>query len=354
MFRCRSLRCRNLFFLNHYTRETLIMAYLSRLREWRPRSSWGGMSQAAAALRRLRAELPVDCLLCRERAPGALCELCRVAVCASMQTEPRCSRCDLAGVSYSDCPDCRAMPPLFERTVAAFDYAWPGDLLIHQLKRQNRYVCAPAVAALLAARCEKASSEAAQCETVRSEATCCEKVRSEAARCEAVRSEATCCEEVRSEEARCKVMRRDSLRPVVEQHYKGTLEPKTSGWCSENTVVVPVPAGRRALARRGFNPAAELGRELAGLLGLAWRPHVLLRVREGEQQKGLTREARRDSVAELYACTQSVQGRDILVVDDVMTTGSTLNAVAALLKAQGARGVWGAVAARTSMRGPAA
>lgn len=252
-----------------------------------PRMRRDGWRQAwRRRLQRVRDRLPVACVLCGERAAGALCEHCRVAVGASMKQGARCPRCDLvqealAGEDHSvACPDCASLGPAFERVVAAFDYAWPGDLLVHRLKLERQYFCAPVMAKLLAERCARASVEGG----------------------------ASC------------------------------------AW------VVPVPASQRSLRLRGFNPAAELGRELALRLDLEWRPGLLRRVREAEFQKGLGRSARREGVEGLYACAESVLGREILVVDDVMTTGATLNAVASVLKAAGASRVWGAVAARTPIR----
>lgn len=119
------------------------------------------------------------------------------------------------------------------------------------------------------------------------------------------------------------------------------------------TLVTAVPASRRALALRGYNSAAEVGRALARRLALEWRPAMLRRTRDGHDQKRLGRRERRAGVEGLYHCGGGVAGRNVLVIDDVMTTGSTLDAIAQALKAQGAAAVHGAVLARTPMRGQA-
>ncbi len=117
-----------------------------------------------------------------------------------------------------------------------------------------------------------------------------------------------------------------------------------------HTIMVPVPASRAALRRRGFNPAAELARSLACRLPYALRPGLLQRVRDGVGQTGQSRAERMCSVAHLYHCPKRVENASIAIVDDVLTTGSTLHSIAREFKAAGAGYVCGLVAARTPYR----
>lgn len=116
---------------------------------------------------------------------------------------------------------------------------------------------------------------------------------------------------------------------------------------SRNTIVVPVPASCAGIVHRGFNPAAEIARYLARQLGMRYRPGLLRRVREAPRQASLPRAERMRSVLSLYDCPQRVDGLDIAVVDDVITTGSTLNSIARVLKDAGAASVCAVVLART-------
>lgn len=113
------------------------------------------------------------------------------------------------------------------------------------------------------------------------------------------------------------------------------------------TALVPIPSSLEAMLRRGLNPAGEIARELAGLSGVPLRGAWLRRTRETSSQKNLDWHARQESVCGLYEGCIPVRGGWIGLVDDVLTTGSTLEAASAALLRAGAQGVIALVAART-------
>jgi ComF family protein len=113
------------------------------------------------------------------------------------------------------------------------------------------------------------------------------------------------------------------------------------------SALVPIPSSQSALRRRGFNPAGELARELARLSGHPVRHAWLTRTRETTTQKTLSARARRASVSDLYTCPNAVPPVWVGVVDDVVTTGSTMNTAARALLSAGAAGVIGLAAAHT-------
>lgn len=112
------------------------------------------------------------------------------------------------------------------------------------------------------------------------------------------------------------------------------------------TLIVPIPAGRASLSARGFNPAGEIARSMAGALGLPLRLAALRRLRETPRQTSLGQRARIRGAHGLFRAQSDVAGRDIALVDDVMTTGSTMNAAAQALLAAGATSVTALVVAR--------
>ncbi|WP_394779019.1 phosphoribosyltransferase family protein [Undibacterium sp.] len=112
-----------------------------------------------------------------------------------------------------------------------------------------------------------------------------------------------------------------------------------------------VPLGQSRLAERGFNQALEIARPLARHLGIALAPQLLNRSRETAQQSGLHPDDRQKNVRNAFMLAPDmldrIKGRHIGIVDDVMTTGTTLNEIAAMLKRFGAARVSNYVFART-------
>jgi ComF family protein len=113
-------------------------------------------------------------------------------------------------------------------------------------------------------------------------------------------------------------------------------------------VIVPVPLSRQRLAGRGFNQALEIARPLARALQLPLDTAGLVRVRETPAQSRLPWRARRANVRRAFECRADFSGKSVIVVDDVMTSGATLDAVARVLKDHGARQVTNWVAARAA------
>jgi ComF family protein len=132
--------------------------------------------------------------------------------------------------------------------------------------------------------------------------------------------------------------RRDLAPLMAELTLAGGLEQRLP---ARPELIVAVPLHWRRKIRRGFNQSELLAAELADLTGIPLADRPVVRVRSTSTQTRLSPEQRRRNVAGAFACHgTSVDGKAILIIDDVMTTGATLGEVARSLDEAGARRVF--------------
>ncbi len=118
----------------------------------------------------------------------------------------------------------------------------------------------------------------------------------------------------------------------------------------EVDVVLPMPLHAKRLAERGFNQALEIARGLSQRSGTAFKARGVRRVRDTLPQTDLPYEERAKNVRGAFLCKLDLSGASVAVLDDVMTTGATLNELARALKRAGATRVENFVIARTVPR----
>ena len=148
----------------------------------------------------------------------------------------------------------------------------------------------------------------------------------------------------------------EQVRPaakVLGRVLAGTIAGLEKAMPVGAIAVVPVPLHKRKRAQRGFNQAEMIAREALSQLARPKRfdlcTGVLLRCRETESQIGLTSHQRRENLRGAFAVNDPtrVAKRDILLIDDVVTTGTTVSECARVLLRAGAARVWVATVART-------
>lgn len=103
-------------------------------------------------------------------------------------------------------------------------------------------------------------------------------------------------------------------------------------------LIIPVPVSAKTRRRRGYNQSELLAAALAAGTEMSCAPDLLRKVKETRRQMNLTREERRTNILGAYAARSRryLDGRRILLVDDVLTTGATLNECARTLREAGA------------------
>lgn len=141
----------------------------------------------------------------------------------------------------------------------------------------------------------------------------------------------------------------DSARLIYSMKYRGGVgvcrdmgrilagEYSVTGFFDGIDVVVPVPLTRGRRRDRGYNQSEELARGLAEVTGLPVEAHAVERTRFSVSQTRLSRAMRMENVEGLFRLTDGsrVAGRNVLLVDDVITSGATVMACAAALMQAG-------------------
>jgi ComF family protein len=149
----------------------------------------------------------------------------------------------------------------------------------------------------------------------------------------------------------------DRLHPAARGLGKLLAEAiaKLAGQAPAEMLVVPIPLHRAKYAQRGFNQARSLAREALGFLSKShpkWRltlaASTLMRLRATESQAGLTPRQRRLNVRGAFSVSDpsKVIMQNVLLIDDILTTGATARAAAQALLRAGAASVWVATLAR--------
>jgi ComF family protein len=136
----------------------------------------------------------------------------------------------------------------------------------------------------------------------------------------------------------------NSLGPMLATFAKDCIDD------TEDMVMIPVPLHRKKITQRGYNQSALLVKAICPVLGIESDFFTLTRIRFTSSQTGLSLEHRRKNVKGAFEVRENnnINGRTVVLVDDVATTCNTVNECARVLKKAGAEKVLGLVLARTA------
>lgn len=130
---------------------------------------------------------------------------------------------------------------------------------------------------------------------------------------------------------RLKFQGRLNYGPLLADLMRAGLKPERP----QPEILLPAPLHSKRLQERGFNQAAEVTRWLSKRLEIPWSADLLQRVRYTKAQSGLDRKQRHQNVRGSFLFRPDINYRHIAIIDDVVTTGATAEAMASAVKAEG-------------------
>ena len=137
-----------------------------------------------------------------------------------------------------------------------------------------------------------------------------------------------------------------TLASILIEHF--VISGKNTDEIWENSVLIPVPLHKKKLKIRGYNQSEELAKELSKILQIPVLSDILVKIKSTKPQMELKKEEREKNLEGVFAVSDTAKfaGKKIFLVDDVYTTGSTMEECAKTLKQAGAKNIWGIVIAR--------
>ncbi len=126
---------------------------------------------------------------------------------------------------------------------------------------------------------------------------------------------------------------------ILSRLLLNTLQSQTF---EQPDLIIPVPLHKNRLRKRGFNQALEIARPLAKALNIPLAKHAIQRIKQTDAQSLLNAKERRKNLRHSFRITETITAKHVVLIDDVVTTGSTTFELANLLKKSGIEkvGVW--------------
>jgi len=138
-----------------------------------------------------------------------------------------------------------------------------------------------------------------------------------------------------------------NLSFFIIKHFQ--LLEKSPKFREENFYIIPIPLEKQRLKWRGFNQAEEIAKNLANFFEIPILEKVIIRKKKTLPQIILTENERRENIFGAFQLEREIKGKNILLVDDIFTTGSTMEEAAKTLKEGGAKRIIGIVVAKVEI-----
>jgi ComF family protein len=138
-----------------------------------------------------------------------------------------------------------------------------------------------------------------------------------------------------------------ATKKPVEFLFELTTRPDNCFINLNNTLIIPVPLHKKREKWRGFNQAGLIAEVIAKNFSVKFNDRNLIRIKNNQPQVKYKEAIRKKNIIDCFVWTgEKLTGQNIILIDDIATTGSTLNECAKILKSNGAKEVWGLVAAK--------
>ena len=137
-----------------------------------------------------------------------------------------------------------------------------------------------------------------------------------------------------------------TLASILVEHFVLTGKNTNEIW--KNGILIPIPSDKKKMEERGYNQSEELAKELSKFLEIPVATDVLIKIKSTKPQAESTKTEREKNLVGAFQIKnpETISGKKIFLVDDVYTTGSTMNECARVLLEAGAKSVWGIAIAR--------
>ena len=138
------------------------------------------------------------------------------------------------------------------------------------------------------------------------------------------------------------------LSSLIITHFKLLERPTLFIQEKDDFIIIPTPLSQKRLKWRGFNQSEEIAKHLSIYLEIPLFNDILIKNKETSFQSEISKEERERNVLNVFNCNKKINNKRMLLVDDVYTTGSTMEECAKTLKNAGAREVIGITIAKTN------